>query len=83
MRTHKYRGRYIVRGTYLDTTDDRADTWYIETPGSVGRRFAPGYRTLKDAKLAIDFLSRERGDSAFSRSRDPLADCRTFDGRLR
>jgi hypothetical protein len=54
-RTIRYRGYTIQRGDYLNATDNRADGWYAERADSdVVDRRGQGYRTIQDAKEAID-----------------------------
>jgi hypothetical protein len=52
---NRYRGYTIQRGDYLNTNDNRADRWYAEREDSamVDRR-GQGYRTIQDAKAAVD-----------------------------
>jgi hypothetical protein len=56
-KTHTYRGFVIERGSYYNTTDDRADRWYARRPSDemIDRR-GPGHRTLSDIKAEIDEL---------------------------
>ena len=50
----KQLGYYIESGSYVGTTDDRADRWYIGSYASpaVDRR-GQGYRTKREALEAI------------------------------
>ena len=53
--THIHKGHRITRGDYQNTTDDRLDRWYIDPPGAdIMDRRGPGFRTLADARAAID-----------------------------
>ena len=50
-----HRGYVISRGSYVDTTDDRCDRWYIDPIDSdTWDRRGSGYRLLRIAKAAID-----------------------------
>lgn len=49
-------GYTVVRGSFVGTTDDRIDRWYLEHPDDhpwVDRR-GPGYNTLRDAYAAVN-----------------------------
>jgi len=49
------RGYTISRGSYVGTTDDRLDRWYIDKRDSdTWDRRGPGYRTLAECRDAID-----------------------------
>jgi hypothetical protein len=59
----KYKGFDIVRGSYLTTTDDRADRWYVDDPSdnTIDRR-GSGYPTIAEAKKSIDEYVAWQGD---------------------
>ncbi len=46
----KAAGYYVRRGSYMGTTDDRLDRWYVGHSGDeFFRPFAPGFRTQREA----------------------------------
>jgi hypothetical protein len=65
-KTHTYRGWRIARGSFSRTTDDRADRWYADAiDADIYDRRGPGYRTLAEAKAAVDeVLALEAADDA-------------------
>jgi hypothetical protein len=51
---YEYRGYSIVRGGYVGTTDDRADTWYVHRIGAGLSVRHAGYCSVREACDAID-----------------------------
>ena len=60
-RGHYYHKGYdIVRGGFIDTSDDRMDGWYVDHRStSLADRRGPGFPTLQAAVIAIDHRRRE------------------------
>ncbi len=58
--SYEYGGYIISRGSYVDTTDDRSDRWYV-TPidSDTWDRRGRGFRLLRIAKAAIDDPGRD------------------------
>jgi len=52
-------GYYARKGSYVGTTDDRSDRWYIGKEGEDFRPLAPGYRTRRAALDRIAELISE------------------------
>lgn len=47
------------RGSYVGTTDDRADRWYLAVKGQPFRPYGFGYRTRREAlEAAREILER-------------------------
>ncbi len=56
----KSAGYYIRRGSYMGTTDDRLDRWYVGHDGdNFFRPWGSGYRTQREAWEAAAEMSRE------------------------
>ena len=52
---YRYRGYIISRGSYVDTSDDRCDRWYVDPiETDTWDRRGPGYATIREAAEAID-----------------------------
>jgi hypothetical protein len=68
MKVYQYMGYEIRRGGYHDTSDDRADRWYVDDPQSdmLDHRNA-GFATVAEAKAAI----RETGAWAAAYNQTP------------
>jgi hypothetical protein len=47
-------GYYVMRGSYVGTTDDRLDGWYIGRIGEPSRHHGAGYRTRREALDALE-----------------------------
>ena len=53
-------GMCVERGAYIDTSDDRADRWYLYLPNrDVIDRRGPGHRTLAEAADAATDAAAE------------------------
>lgn len=63
-------GYEVVRGSYVDTPDDRLDGWYVQRlDATVVSRLGPGYPTKRAALDAVaEWLSRADDDEWLCRS---------------